>query len=496
MARLPSVGGDAGNWGDILNNYLVQSHAADGTLKTDSVGAPQLKPGAVTSAALAPGSVTSAKIDRLGQAGGVATLDTNGNILTASGQPALTSSILDTETAGKINDAGSATAAALNVAFVKRKPNAFDSFAGKADAVLTSSTKLDSGQAYSVHENAAGLGYKTLGGVMTHSVGTTANPAAAYAGLDIGERVGRIWAEFTLPAGTAWETLVLVVSTSSFTNPAFANSASHFVLGPTNYSYEVLTASPFATTVIESGTFDTPLVAGTKYQVSLDFDGDTATISLPAPVNGYATAVAQDTRIDTFRGQFATIENYSHTGNANTPIHINRWGAEGVTNVDLSEAHASRADVKKAIDAIPVSGVLPDAPSSISYAANPVVSLELSTTPAALNTANLTLDVKFPPSGKVCWSAQVWLWMNTGGASGATGYFGVLEGVTFKAGIKAVSATDVERLYSFSGVLTDTPGVTRTYQLAGYASNAAKINFLSDQSAGVEGQFTLTPLAA
>ena len=33
MARLPQPGGDAGNWGDILNEYLEVSHAADGTIK-------------------------------------------------------------------------------------------------------------------------------------------------------------------------------------------------------------------------------------------------------------------------------------------------------------------------------------------------------------------------------------------------------------------------------------------------------------------------------
>jgi hypothetical protein len=33
MARLPTVGGDAGNWGTILNEYLTVSHNADGTIK-------------------------------------------------------------------------------------------------------------------------------------------------------------------------------------------------------------------------------------------------------------------------------------------------------------------------------------------------------------------------------------------------------------------------------------------------------------------------------
>ncbi len=37
MARLPQPGGDPNAWGDILNDYLSQSHSADGTLKPSSV---------------------------------------------------------------------------------------------------------------------------------------------------------------------------------------------------------------------------------------------------------------------------------------------------------------------------------------------------------------------------------------------------------------------------------------------------------------------------
>lgn len=62
MARLPQVGGDEGNWGDVLNDFLGQVHTDDGTLKTASVGAPQLKSNSVTTAALAPNSVTEAQL--------------------------------------------------------------------------------------------------------------------------------------------------------------------------------------------------------------------------------------------------------------------------------------------------------------------------------------------------------------------------------------------------------------------------------------------------
>lgn len=33
MTRLPHPGGDTGQWGDVLNDFLRQEHNADGTLK-------------------------------------------------------------------------------------------------------------------------------------------------------------------------------------------------------------------------------------------------------------------------------------------------------------------------------------------------------------------------------------------------------------------------------------------------------------------------------
>ena len=39
MSRLPTPGGDSGNWGDILNDFLNQSHYSDGTLKSSKISA-------------------------------------------------------------------------------------------------------------------------------------------------------------------------------------------------------------------------------------------------------------------------------------------------------------------------------------------------------------------------------------------------------------------------------------------------------------------------
>lgn len=62
MARLPSPGGDSGTWGDILNEYLAQSHTPEGALKSDTVGGEQLRDNSVTANVLAPNSVTNSAL--------------------------------------------------------------------------------------------------------------------------------------------------------------------------------------------------------------------------------------------------------------------------------------------------------------------------------------------------------------------------------------------------------------------------------------------------
>lgn len=62
MARLPQPGQDENTWGDILNDYLLQSHASNGTLKASTVGTSQLVDDAVSSDKLQAGSVETAHI--------------------------------------------------------------------------------------------------------------------------------------------------------------------------------------------------------------------------------------------------------------------------------------------------------------------------------------------------------------------------------------------------------------------------------------------------
>jgi hypothetical protein len=52
MSRLPTPGSDDGTWGTVLNDFLGQAHAADGTLKASSVGASQVQDGTISSTKL------------------------------------------------------------------------------------------------------------------------------------------------------------------------------------------------------------------------------------------------------------------------------------------------------------------------------------------------------------------------------------------------------------------------------------------------------------
>jgi hypothetical protein len=75
MSRLPEPGKDSGVWGEILNDFLAQSHNDDGGIKSDTVGSTQLK----------NSSITVAKISANGVAGATTYLRGDGSWSTPAG---------------------------------------------------------------------------------------------------------------------------------------------------------------------------------------------------------------------------------------------------------------------------------------------------------------------------------------------------------------------------------------------------------------------------
>lgn len=100
-ARLPIPGKDDGQWGDILNNYLSQSHNADGSLKPAAVSG-------AASSALAP-VATSGSYTDLQNKPAIPAQASDINAIAVTG--------LDAATAALIGNGGSSTTAALKGAY-------------------------------------------------------------------------------------------------------------------------------------------------------------------------------------------------------------------------------------------------------------------------------------------------------------------------------------------------------------------------------------------
>lgn len=84
MVRLPQPGGDDGEWGRILNEYLSVSHASDGSILPSSVGAAQIQANAVSTSTLLDSAVTEMKLTAAVRTklDAAATIDTKQDIAT------------------------------------------------------------------------------------------------------------------------------------------------------------------------------------------------------------------------------------------------------------------------------------------------------------------------------------------------------------------------------------------------------------------------------
>lgn len=135
MARLPIPGGDDGDWGNILNDFLSQSHNPDGSLKDNIVSSNVIAPNAVTTTKIVNGTVTEAQLS-----GAVQTkLNETSDWTTLANKPAVIAS-------GSTQEEARDTIGAVDQAFVAAwaEADAYIDFEDKANGDPPS--VLDTGQ--------------------------------------------------------------------------------------------------------------------------------------------------------------------------------------------------------------------------------------------------------------------------------------------------------------------------------------------------------------
>ena len=116
MTRLPQPGQDAGQWGDILNDFLSQSHKENGTLKDNIVTSINIAPGAVTKSTIGLSNVdNTSDINKPVSTAQQAALDSKANTTELADK--ISTADLDTETANRITTSGTAVQLALSSSY-------------------------------------------------------------------------------------------------------------------------------------------------------------------------------------------------------------------------------------------------------------------------------------------------------------------------------------------------------------------------------------------
>lgn len=222
MARLPQPGGDSGNWGNILNDFLSQTLDHDGTIKNNAVTGNAIAPNAITAAKIASNAIGTAAI--------------------ADGS--ITETLLDSNVIAKLN----ATGASPAWTDITNKPAVIAAGATQSDArtaigagtsSLVIGTTSTTAKAGDYHPAAANITDATATG---RALLTAVNPAAAktvltFSKADVG--LGNVdnTSDTSKPVSTAQQTaLDTKVDKVSMANRVLATDGSG---GQAHYSWTV-----------------------------------------------------------------------------------------------------------------------------------------------------------------------------------------------------------------------------------------------------------------
>ena len=177
MARLPQPGADQGQWGAILNDFLLQSHDIDGSLADNSITSSHITDGSVTEAKLST-SVQS-KLNSVGSSG-VVSINGQSGVVTLTKASFTLDNVDNTSDLNK--PVSTATQTALNA---KADTSALTSgLAGKANTSHTHtasqiSDSTTTGRSVLVAADAAAARSAIGAGTSNLAIGTTPTTAKA-----------------------------------------------------------------------------------------------------------------------------------------------------------------------------------------------------------------------------------------------------------------------------------------------------------------------------
>lgn len=375
MPRLPIPGKDNGTWGDVLNDYLSQSHKADGSLKADTVTAAQIKDGTIQESQLdsaaqgklnasgdwnslsnkptviASGADQATARAAIGAGTSNLTLGTTSSTAKAGDYQPAAADITDATASGQAVLTGTSTEARMAIEAISpddaltqttdyaigKLPVGHYTPANKADGAVG---PFDSGQAVSSFGNAIGA---VSGGVIAHT--PSATPSAAYYQVNAGARIRRVGCEVRWPAGAVGALAIVLPVAAWATGDTAAVAGVHLVMygngvwhcsrwnapGETNYA-EYTTHGRYA------NVWD-----GEWHSVELWIDTDTGEAILFFPDGGYTKFQADTIADDT--GNFVIWEQFENNG-ADVPCEIrNLWYDTETPRKDAPVA--TRADIAR-----------------------------------------------------------------------------------------------------------------------------------------------------
>ena len=360
MARLPQPGGDVGNWGQILNEYLSQVHNGDGTLKPNIIQSANLATDAVNNAALANGSVSNTTLAVSGgldgqvlmkdssQAGGLSWTSASGGAATTLGGDLSGTAANAQIVAGAVGTAeladGAVSSAKLSSALSTALSNKAD--ASSLSAVATSGSYSDLTNTPSIPAQFAPIAGTniTLSGTYPN---ITFNASTGTGTTNLGVTASATDVMVTSDTGTD----ATIATATSTTAGMFSGADKSKLDGIASGSTANQTDAYLLNRANHTGTQAISTV--TNLQTSLDAKLDASKVGAASGAASLdASGKVPSGQLPTFDKSLVGLGNVDNTSDTNKPVSSATQTALDLkfdkTNVDTDDTLAANSDTKVA----------------------------------------------------------------------------------------------------------------------------------------------------